>query len=83
MKKHGLTAKIVAATLVVSLQALFVPASAEGQSAEERLVVDQAQEVIMVTLPFTPAALALDPHLHLLSEMRPPEQVDALQPCAP
>ena len=33
MKKHGLIAKIVAATLVVALQALFVPVSAESQEA--------------------------------------------------
>jgi aminopeptidase N len=57
--------------------------SVEGHSAEEPMAVDQAQEVITVTLPFTPAGLALDPDLHLLAEIRPPMQVDALEPCAP
>ena len=57
--------------------------SGEVQSAVERMVMDQAQEVITVTLLFTPARLDLDPDLQLLAEIRPPAQVDALEPCAP
>jgi hypothetical protein len=47
------------------------------------MAVDQAHEVITLTLPFAPDRLDLEPDLHLLAEIRPPTQVDALQPCAP
>jgi aminopeptidase N len=62
--------------------ALAFPAP-DGRSAEARMVVDQTEEAITVTLPFAPARLDLDPDLQLLAEMRPPEQVEVLQPCAP
>jgi aminopeptidase N len=61
----------------------LVFSNADGRTAEERVVADQAQEVITVTLPFTPARLDLDPELRLLAELRPPAQVDDLRPCAP
>jgi aminopeptidase N len=57
--------------------------AANGQAAEKRMIVDQAQEVFTVTLPFMPARLELDPDLHLLAELRPPEHVEALRSCTP
>jgi aminopeptidase N len=57
--------------------------SPDGRATRERMVVDQAQEVITITLPFAPTRLELDPDVRLLAELRPPVRVEALQPCAP
>jgi aminopeptidase N len=57
--------------------------AADGRSAEERVVVDRAQEAITMRLPFEPVRLDLDPALQLLAEMRPAARSLTLQPCAP